>query len=44
MKTCVDCQYLKDVGDEWLCMYLSEHTSSPENYNAEDCEYYVEEK
>ena len=44
MKTCVDCKYLKDVGAEWLCMQLMEHTVNPENYNAEECEYYKEIK
>lgn len=44
MRTCVDCECLKDVGDEWLCQYFGETTVNPERYNAKDCEYYKGEK
>jgi len=35
---------LEDTGAEWLCKYLMETTVNPDRYNANDCEYYKEEK
>lgn len=42
VKTCYDCQLLKDRGDHWLCRYYGDTTVNPDRYDANDCSEFKE--